>query len=106
MAFVPILLQSKKKNLQEKHFFVSPQEIPKLTLISTKATLVPLGISTPLRIYNTKSNIIARFPREKISHFTEEGQGYFILVVRTEKNHDEVYYSMELAKITGAQGKH
>lgn len=73
-----------KKHHQEKHFF-SLYEISKLTLVSTKTTLVPLGINTPLRIENTKNNIIPRLPREKTGHFTEEEQGYFILVVRIEK---------------------
>lgn len=73
-----------KKHHQEKHF-LSLYEISKLTLVSTKTTLVPLGINTPLRIENTKNNIIPRLPREKTGHFTEEEQDYFILVVRIEK---------------------
>lgn len=88
-----------KKNHQEKHFFpLLPHEIPNLTLISTKTTLVPLGTNTPLQIENTRSNIIPRFPRE-ISHSTEEGQGYFLS--ENWENHEKVYCSTELDKIVG-----
>lgn len=80
---MPILLGGKKHH-QEKHF-LAPYEISKLTFVSTKTTLVPLGINTPHRIENTKNNIIPRLPREKTSHFPEEERGYFTLVVRIEK---------------------
>lgn len=66
----------KKQEPPGNTFFpLSPHELSKLTLVFTKTTLVPLGTNTALGIENTKSNIIPRFPREKISHFTAEGQG-------------------------------
>lgn len=73
MAFAPILWKEKERASRKNIFFISPHELLEFILVSTKTTLVPLGINTPFQIYNTKSNIISRFPREKISHFTENG---------------------------------
>lgn len=72
MALAPILLKEKERASRKNIFSFHHMNCLEFALVFTKTTLVPLGINTPFQIYNTKSNIISRFPRE-ISHFTEKG---------------------------------